>query len=72
MTIKQVKVRGGHPPLIWRLKNESKPLEIHWIPVARRSNKACNKSLGVGLKIRDNQAYKGAYDLKKEWDLKQT
>ena len=60
MTTKQVKERGGHPPLIWRLKIVFQPLKIHWISVARWPNKACNKSLGVGLKTRDNQAYKGA------------
>ena len=43
MVTKQVKVRGGHPPLIWRLKIVAKPLKIHWISVARRPTKVYNK-----------------------------
>ena len=69
---KQEKERGGHPPLILALKIVFQPLKIHWISVARRPNKACNKGLGVGLKIGDNQAYKKAYDLKQKLNLKQT
>ena len=69
---KQIKERGGHPPLIWALKIASKPLKIHWISVAKRPNQACNKSLDARLKTKGNQAYKEAYDLKQKNTLKQT